>query len=127
MRYQTALHPDIRLSRKLYLIQLIENFCYLAQLFKKSLNFTNSNAGGSGLKIQGTVYLYLPAGISITCQGANASGSAGAGAGIELSSGNTLYIIGGGTGTTVTATGGNAANGSNGGNGTWATALTTSP
>ena len=87
---------------------------------KKSLNFTNSTAGGSGLKIQGTVYLYLPAGISITCQGANASGSTGAGAGIELSSGNTLYIIGGGTGTTVMATGGNAADGSNGGNGTWA-------
>ena len=87
---------------------------------KKSLNFTNGTAGGSGLKIQGTVYLYLPAGISITCQGANASGSTGAGAGIELSSGNTLYIIGGGTGTTVTATGGNAANGSNGNDGTWA-------
>ena len=85
---------------------------------KKSLNFTNGTAGGSGLKIQGTVYLYLPAGISITCQGANASGSTGAGAGIELSSGNTLYIIGGGTGTTVTATGGNAANGSNGNDGT---------
>ena len=66
------------------------------------------------------MYLYLPAGISITCQGANASGSTGAGAGIELSSGNTLYIIGGGTGTTVTATGGNAANGSNGNDGTWA-------
>ena len=39
----------------------------------------------------------------------------GAGAGIELASGNTLYIIGGGT---VNATGGNAANGGNGGNGT---------
>ena len=25
------------------------------------LNFTNSNAGGSGLTIQGTVYLYIPA------------------------------------------------------------------
>ena len=87
---------------------------------KKTLNFTNGTAGGSGLKIQGTVYLYLPAGISITCQGADASGSTGAGAGIELSSGNTLYIIGGGTGTTVTATGGNAANGSTGGSGTWA-------
>ena len=87
---------------------------------KKTLNFTNGTAGGSGLKIQGTVYLYLPAGISITCQGADASGSTGAGAGIELSSGNTLYIIGGGTGTTVMATGGNAANGSTGGSGTWA-------
>ena len=81
---------------------------------KKSLNFTNGTAGGSGLKIQGTVYLYLPAGISITCQGANASGTTGAGAGIELPSGSTLYIIGDGT---VTAKGGNAANGGNGGNG----------
>lgn len=78
-------------------------------------NFSNTNAGGSGLKIQGTVYLYLPTGLSITCVGANASGTTGAGAGIELASGNTLYIIGG-TGT-VNATGGNAANGSNGLNG----------
>ena len=82
-------------------------------------NFSNTNAGGSGLKIQGTVYLYLPAGVSITCVGANASGATGAGAGIELASGNTLYIIGGAG--TVTATGGNAANGSDGGNGTNAT------
>ena len=82
-------------------------------------NFSNTNAGGSGLKIQGTVYLYLPAGLSITCVGANASGATGAGAGIELASGNTLYIIGGAG--TVTATGGNAANGSDGGNGTNAT------
>ena len=79
-------------------------------------NFSNTNAGGSGLKIQGTVYLYLPAGLSITCVGANASGTTGAGAGIELASGNTLYIIGG-TGT-VNATGGNAANGGDGGDGT---------
>ena len=91
----------------------------------KSLNFTNNRTdndgnGNSGLKIHGTVYLYVPAGLTITCEGANASGSTGAGAGIELSSGNTLYIIGGGTGTTVTATGGNAANGSNGNDGTWA-------
>lgn len=83
-------------------------------------NFTNSTAGGSGLKIQGTVYLYIPKGLTITCQGANASGTTGAGAGIELSEGNTLYIIGSGDGaggTTVTARGGNAANGGNGGNG----------
>ena len=81
----------------------------------KTLNFTNSNAGGSGLKIQGTVYLYIPNGLNITCVGGHASGATGAGAGIELASGNTLYIIGG-TGT-VNATGGNAANGSNGVNG----------
>lgn len=83
----------------------------------KSLNFTNTTAGGSGLTILGTVYLYLPAGVNITCVGANASGATGAGAGIELAEGNTLYIIGGGNGATVTATGGNAANGGNGGNG----------
>lgn len=85
----------------------------------KSLSFTNNRTdnggnGNSGLKIQGTVYLYVPTGITITCEGANADGRTGAGAGIELSSGNTLYIIGGGT---VKATGGSAANGRNGGSG----------
>ena len=86
----------------------------------KSLNFTNNRTdndddGNSGLKIHGTVYLYVPAGLTITCEGANADGRTGAGAGIELASGNTLYIIGGGT---VNARGGNAANGGNGRNGT---------
>ena len=89
----------------------------------KTLNFTNDRTdnggkGNSGMKILGTVYLYLPAGVSITCRGANADGRTGAGAGIELSEGNTLYIIGGGEGTTVTAIGGNAENGRNGGTGT---------
>ena len=79
-----------------------------------NLSFTNSNAGGSGLKIQGTVYLYVPDGVTLTCTGANANGQTGAGAGIELASGNTLYLLGGGT---VNATGGNAANGGNGGTG----------
>ena len=82
----------------------------------KSLNFTNNRTdndgnGNSGLKIHGTVYLYVPAGLTITCEGANADGRTGAGAGIELSSGNTLYIIGGGT---VNAHGGSAANGRDG-------------
>ena len=45
------------------------------------LSFTNSNAGGSGLTILGTVYLYIPSGKTITCTGANASGTIGAGAG----------------------------------------------
>ena len=86
---------------------------------KKSLNFTNSTAGGSGLTIKGTVYLYIPYGLTITCVGADASGATGAGAGIELAEGNTLYIIGSGDGvnTTVTAKGGKAANGSNGAKG----------
>ncbi|MBQ8154328.1 MAG: hypothetical protein IJ069_11785 [Prevotella sp.] len=89
----------------------------------KSLNFSNTTAGGSGLTILGTVYLYLPAGVNITCTGANANGATGAGAGIELAEGNTLYIIGGGNGATVTATGGNAANGGNGGTGSDATGV----
>ena len=78
------------------------------------LNFANSNAGGSGLTIQGTVYLYIPSGKTLATTGANASGQTGAGAGIELAAGNTLYLVGGGT---LNATGGNAANGGNGGNG----------
>ena len=83
----------------------------------ESLDFTNSNAGGSGLKIEGTVYLYIPYGLKIFCKGANADGRTGAGAGIELSEGNTLYLIGGGNGASVEAKGGNAANGANGGTG----------
>ena len=79
-----------------------------------NLTFSNSNAGGSGLTIQGTVYFYVPDGVTLTCIGANANGQTGAGAGIELSSGNTLVLLGKGT---VNATGGNAANGGNGGNG----------
>ena len=79
-----------------------------------SILFTNSNAGGSGLTIQGKVYLYVPQGVTVTCTGANASGQTGAGAGIELASGNALHLLGSGT---VNATGGNAANGGNGVNG----------
>ena len=78
------------------------------------LSFTNATAGGSGLTIRGTVYLYVPEGMTVTCTGTNASGLTGGGAGIELTEGNTLYLVGGGT---VNATGGKAANGGNGGNG----------
>ena len=80
-----------------------------------SISFTNSTAGGSGLTILGTVYLYVPQGVTVTCTGADASGRTGAGAGIELPWGNALYLIGQGS---VSATGGNAAGGSNGTNGT---------
>ena len=79
-----------------------------------NLSFTNSTAGGSGLTIQGTVYLYIPTGVTLTSTGAKADGRTGAGAGIELTAGNSLYLIGGGT---LNATGGNAANGGNGGKG----------
>ena len=47
-----------------------------------NLTFSNSTAGGSGLTILGTVYLYLPQGVTVTCTGANADGQTGAGAGI---------------------------------------------
>ena len=78
------------------------------------VTFTNSNAGGSGLTILGTVYLYVPEGVTVTCIGANANGTTGAGAGVELSLGNSLYLLGSGT---LNATGGNAANGETGGTG----------
>ena len=76
--------------------------------------FINANAGGSGLTIQGTVYLFVAAGQTITCKGANAGGQTGAGAGVELTAGNSLFLLGNGS---VNATGGNAANGGDGGNG----------
>ena len=86
----------------------------------ENLSFTNNRTdndgnGNSGLKIQGTVYLYIPSGKTLTCTGANADGQTGGGAGIELASGNTLYLLGSGT---LNATGGNAADGGNGANGT---------
>ena len=84
----------------------------------QNLNFSNTNAGGSGLTVQGTVYLYIPSGLTLTSTGANASGLTGAGAGVELAAGNTLYLVGSGT---LNATGGNAANGGNGNSGTDAT------
>ncbi|MBR4594317.1 MAG: hypothetical protein IKO33_07050, partial [Bacteroidaceae bacterium] len=79
-----------------------------------NLSFTNSTVGGSGLTILGTVYLYVPEGATLTCTGADASGQTGGGAGIELTLGNSLYILGGGT---LVANGGNAANGGNGSKG----------
>ena len=67
-----------------------------------NLSFTNNRTdnggnGNSGLKILGTVYLYIPTGMTLSCTGANADGRTGGGAGIELTAGNSLYLIGGGT------------------------------
>ena len=76
-----------------------------------NLTFSNSTLGGSGLTILGTVYLYVPQGVTITCTGANADGQTGAGAGIELTAGNALCLLGKGA---VSATGGNAADGGDG-------------
>ena len=83
-----------------------------------NLSFTNSNDGGSGLTILGTVYLYIPNGVTVTCTGHDATAPTGAGAGVELAEGNTLCLIGGGT---LNATGGNAANGGTGASGGAAT------
>ena len=78
----------------------------------QNITFTNSDTG-SGLTIANgaTVYLYLPAGVTLTARGGNASGQTGAGAGILLPQGSTLYLMGKGT---VEAYGGNAADGGNG-------------
>ena len=80
----------------------------------KHIYYGNSIPGGSALTILGTVYIYVPYSFTVTCTGANADGQTGAGAGIELTEGNTLYLIGQGE---VNATGGNAANGGDGTNG----------
>ena len=74
-------------------------------------NFTNYQHDGSGATIHGTVYLYVPTGITVNFIGANANGANGAGAGIELPLGSKLYLMGEGR---VIAEGGDAANGSNG-------------
>lgn len=58
-----------------------------------------------------TVYLYIPAGVTLTAIGADANGNIGAGAGILLPQGSTLHIVGGGT---LVAKGGRAANGQDG-------------
>lgn len=81
----------------------------------ENITFSNGDTG-SGLTIASgaTVYLYIPAGVTLTANGGKASGKTGAGAGIELPSGSTLYLMGKGK---VEAYGGNAANGSNGSNG----------
>ena len=80
----------------------------------KHIYYGNSTPGGSALTILGTVYIYMPYSFSVTCTGANASGQTGAGAGIELTEGNSLFLLGQGE---VNATGGNAANGGDGTNG----------
>jgi len=81
----------------------------------QSIAFSNGSTG-SGLSIASgaTVYIYIPAGVTLTATGGNASGTTGAGAGIELPESSTLYLMGKGK---VEAYGGRAANGGNGGGG----------
>ena len=69
----------------------------------------------SDVVINGTVFLEIQKGVTLTCVGSPASGSGTPGKpGIELTSGSTLIVLGEGT---LVARGGNAANGSSGSGG----------
>ena len=74
-------------------------------------NASSKTDGTSGLIIKGTVYLYIPSGVTLTCIGAPGNGINPGGAGIEVAEGDSLYILGSGT---LSATGGNAGNGGDG-------------
>lgn len=80
----------------------------------KDVTYGSSSSGKNGLIISGTVYLYIPAGKTLTVYGGNGSGATPGKAAIKLSQGNTLVILGEGS---IKAYGGNAGNGSNGGKG----------
>jgi len=86
--------------------------------FTGNCTFNGSSSGWGGLEIYGTCYLYIPAGVTVTCNGVAGSGSTPGGAGIYVASGNNLYVLGNGT---LVAKGGRAGNGSNGagGGGGW--------
>lgn len=58
--------------------------------------------------------MYIPKGVTITCNGVAGDGSRQGGAGIYLPNGSNLYVLGDGT---LVANDGRAGNGSNGGNG----------
>ena len=83
--------------------------------------FGSSSSGTNGLKIASgaTVYIYIPAGVTLTAigrDGYNTTSNVYVGyAGILVPSGSKLVFLGEGT---VVAQGGNAGNGSKGGNGT---------
>lgn len=79
-----------------------------------SYDASSKAAGTSGLIIKGTVYLFIPSGVSLNCTGAAGDGTTPGGAGIEVSEGNSLYILGAGA---LSATGGKAGDGGNGENG----------
>ena len=79
--------------------------------------FGSASSGTNGLKIASgaTVYIYIPAGVTLTANGKNGSGTTGGYAGILVPSGSKLVFLGEGT---VIAKGGNGASGSKGGDGT---------
>ena len=81
--------------------------------FTGNTTFNGTDNTGA-LKISGTCYLYIPSGITVTCNGKAGSGATGGGAGVYLPSGANLYVFGGGT---LNANGGKAGNGGRGANG----------
>ncbi len=86
--------------------------------FTGNCTFNGNSSGWGGLEIYGTCYLYIPSGVTVTCNGNAGSGSTPGGAGIYVASGNNLYVLGSGT---LVAKGGKAGNGSDGagGGGGW--------
>ena len=78
--------------------------------------FGSASSGTNGLKIASgaTVYIYIPAGVTLTANGKNGSGTTGGYAGILVPSGSKLVFLGEGT---VVAKGGKAGNGADGGKG----------
>lgn len=80
----------------------------------ESVTITNNSTGGSGLRINGNVNLYIPKDVVLTANGAAGSGKTGGGAGVYLPSGKNLYLYGEGT---LNANGGKAGDGEKGENG----------
>ena len=93
-------------------------------VIRNSVEFSNSNSGGSGMSVadNATVVLYVPNGVTLTTTGTDGSGRTGGGAGIYVPETATLIITGEGT---VNATGGKAGDGDNGENGEAANDITT--
>lgn len=80
-----------------------------------TVRISNSNAGGSGLTITGTVNIYIPTGSSLIATGAAGGTNSGGGAGIHLASGAILRVRGGGALQATGGKGGPASAGSPGG------------
>lgn len=108
------LYSNITIVSSLSFNQLLSNGVYYLDhnVTVQRPSASTSYNGRSGLIISGDVTLILANNATLTVTGAPASGqNTGGGAGIELSSGNTLHIVGTGT---VNAYGGSAASGSAG-------------
>ena len=86
--------------------------------FTGNCTFNGNNDKWGGIEISGTCYIYIPSGVTITCNGVAGNASTPGGAGVYVPSGSNLYVLGNGK---LVANGGKAGNGSNGegGGGGW--------